>query len=139
VRTDRHRLTALTQDSPRTVTLRMTVRARKNLIAARVSMANQLRAHLQSTLPGAIGLFRDIDSPITLAFLTRFPSQAKADWLSPARLQAWLRSARYYNPTNAGALHAQAVGRRGGTGVLAFMVCSLLLAQQVSTPRWSGT
>ncbi len=69
MRTDRHRLTALTQDSPQTVTLRMTVRARKDLIAARVSMANQLRAHLQSTLPGAIGLFRDIDSPITLAFL----------------------------------------------------------------------
>ncbi len=106
VRSDRHRLTALTQDSPKTVTLRMTVRARKDLIAARVAMANQLRAHLQSSLPGAIGLFRDIDSPITLAFLTRFPSQAKADWLSPARLQAWLRSAGYYNPTNAAALHA---------------------------------
>jgi transposase len=88
VRTDRHRLTALTQDSPQTVTLRVTVRARKDLIAARVAMANQLRAHLQSTLPGAIGLFRDIDSPITLAFLARFPSQTKADWLSPARLQA---------------------------------------------------
>ena len=49
-------------------------------------MANQLRAHLQTTLPGAIGLFRDIDSAITLRFLTRFPSQDKADWLSPVRL-----------------------------------------------------
>ena len=77
VRTDGQRLTALTQDSPQTVTLRMTVRARKDLIAARVAMANQLRAHLQSTLPGAIGLFRDIDSPITLAFLTRFPSRPR--------------------------------------------------------------
>lgn len=77
----------------------MTVRARKDLIAARVAMANQLRAHLQSALPGAIGLFRDMDSPITLAFLTRFPTQAKADWLSPLRLQAWLRSAGYPTPT----------------------------------------
>jgi hypothetical protein len=85
VRTDRHRLTARTQDGSQTVTLRMTVRARRDLIAARVAMANQLRAHLQSTLPGAIGLFCDIDSAITLAFLTRFPSQPKADWLSPAR------------------------------------------------------
>lgn len=32
-------------------------------------------------------------SPITLAFLTRFPSQAKADWLSPTRLLPWLRTA----------------------------------------------
>ena len=58
-------------------------------------MANQLRAHLQTTLPGAIGLFRDIDSPITLAFLTRFTTPAKAYWLSPHRLQTWLGSAGY--------------------------------------------
>ena len=40
-------------------------------------MANQLRAHLHTTLPGAIGLVRDIDSPITLAFLTRFPPKPR--------------------------------------------------------------
>ncbi len=129
VRTDRHRLTALTQDSPQTITLRMTVRARKDLIAARVAMANQLRAYLQSTLPGAIGLFHDIDSPITLAFLTRFPSQAKADWLSPARLQAWLRSAGYYNPTNAAALHAHLTAApRGSTGPKAAARAAVTLA-----------
>jgi transposase len=84
VRTDRARLQPLKPDSAATVTLRMTVRARKDLVAARVAMANQLRAHLQTTLPGAVGLFRDIDSPISLRFLSRFPSQDKADWLSPA-------------------------------------------------------
>ena len=72
----------LTRDSEQTITLRMTVRARQDLVHARVAMANQLRAHLQTTLPGVIGLFRDIDSAITLRFLTRFPSQDKADWLS---------------------------------------------------------
>ena len=61
VRTDRHRLTPLTPDTPPTVTLRMSVRARQDLVAARVAMANQLRAHLAIVLPGAIGLFRDID------------------------------------------------------------------------------
>lgn len=129
VRTDRHRLTALTQDSPQTVTLRMTVRARKDLIAARVAMANQLRAHLQTTLPGAIGLFRDIDSPITLAFLTRFHTQAKVDWLSPLRLQAWLRSAGYFNPNNATALHARLVAApRGTTGAQATARAAVTLA-----------
>jgi transposase len=89
MRTDRARMRPLTRDSEQTISMRMTVRARQDLVHARVAMGNQLRAHLQITLPGAIKLFRDIDSAITLAFLRRFPSQDKADWLS--RL-AWRRT-----------------------------------------------
>jgi transposase len=95
VRIDRMRLRPLTRDCEQTVTLRMTVRARQDLVTTRVALGNQLRAHLQTTLPGVIGLFRDIDSDITLAFLRRFPSQDKADWLSPIRLGNWLRSVSY--------------------------------------------
>jgi transposase len=95
VRTDRARLRPLSPDSPATVTLRMTVRARKDLVAARISLANQLRAHLQRAFPGAVGLFADLDSPISLTFLARFPSQNKATWLSERRLAAWLRSVGY--------------------------------------------
>ena len=100
MRTDRARLRPLTRDSDAIVTLRMTVRARQDLVHARIAMANQLRAHLQTTLPGAIGLFRDIDSAITLRFLTRFPSQDKADWLSQNRLGTWLRSIGYNHMRN---------------------------------------
>ncbi len=100
LRTDRARLRPLTRDSEATVTLRMAVRARQDLVAARVAMANQLRAHLQITFPGAIGLFRDIDSTITLRFLTRFPSQDKADWLTATRLDNWLRSIGYNHRAN---------------------------------------
>jgi len=100
LRTDRTRLRPLTRDSDATITLRMTVRARQDLVAARVAMANQLRAHLQTSFPGVIGLFRDIDSAITLRFLTRFPSQDKADWLSPTRLGNWLRSIGYNHLAN---------------------------------------
>ena len=100
LRTDRVRLHPLTRDSDATVSLRMSVRARKDLVAARVAMANQLRAHLQTTLPGAIGLFRDIDSRITLAFLNRFPSQDKVDWLSKLRFGNWLASIGYNHQAN---------------------------------------
>jgi hypothetical protein len=100
LRTDRARLRPLTRDSEATITLRMTVRARQDLVHARVTMANQLRAHLQTTLPGVIGLFRDIDSAITLRFLTRFPSQDKVDWLSRTRFDAWLRSVGYNHLRN---------------------------------------
>jgi transposase len=100
LRTDHRRLRPLTRDSEATITLRMSVRARQDLVAARVAMANQLRAHLQTTLPGAIGLFRDIDSAITLSFLTRFSSQDKVDWLSATRLGNWLRSVSYNHQAN---------------------------------------
>lgn len=117
LRTDRHRLRPLTPDSPATVTLRMTVRARKDLVAARISLANQLRAHLQLSFPGAIGLFRDIDSAISLDFLDRFPTQDKADWLSPKRLTAWLQSVGYCGRKDPAVLHAHLVNApRGTTG-----------------------
>ena len=53
----------------------MPVRARKDLINARVAMDNKLRAHLQITLPGAIGLFRVIDSCPSGAL----PAQRRSD------------------------------------------------------------
>ena len=77
LRTDRARLRPLRRDSDQTLTLRMTVRARQDLVGARVAMGYQLRAHLATVFPGAIGLFCDIDSTISLTFLARFPSQDK--------------------------------------------------------------
>ena len=120
LRTDRARLRPLSRDSEATVTLRMTVRARQDLVRTRVAMANQLRAHLQTTFPGAIGLFRDIDSAITLRFLTRFPSQDKADWLSSVRLGNWLRSVGYNHLVNLDRLWNHLHGApRGTTGAQA--------------------
>lgn len=95
LRTDGHRWPSLQADTPATVTLRSHVRARKDLVATRVQIANQLRAHLHVVFPGAIGLFRDIDSPTSLRFLERFPSATRAAWLSEKRLGAWLRANGY--------------------------------------------
>ena len=66
---------------------------------------------------GCSGTSTDIDSPISVRFLSRFPSQDKADWLSPVRLENWLRAVGYTNPGNAPALHAHLAGAaRGSTG-----------------------
>jgi transposase len=117
LRTDRARLLALTPDSDATVTLRRTCRARKDLVQHRVAVANQLRAHLHNVFPGAVGLFAEIDSPISLAFLARFDNQDRADWLSPKRLAAWLASVGYSGRTDPGVLHAQLIAApRGATG-----------------------
>jgi integrase len=72
-----------------------------------VAVANQLRAHLRNTFPGAVGLFAEIDSPISLAFLTRFDTQDRADWLSPKRLGAWLSSVGYCGRVEPAVLHTR--------------------------------
>ena len=95
LRTDRTRLRPLTHDSEATKTLRATVRARRDLVKHRVALCNQLRAHLQAAFPGAVGLFADLDSQISLKFLARFDSQERADWLSVKRLAAGLSSVGY--------------------------------------------
>ncbi len=117
LRTDRARLRRLIPDSPPTATLRRTVRARRDLVAHRVGLANQLRAHLRAVFPGTVGLFADIDSPITLAFLTRFPTQNKADWLTPTRLGKWLVSVGYSGKVDPTVLHTRLIAApRGATG-----------------------
>jgi transposase len=100
LRTDGHRLRPLRPDAPETVTLRSTVRARKDLVQTRIRLMQQLRAHLELMYPGAVGLFWNLDSPIALRFLLRFPSAAKAAWLSPKRMAAWLRGEGYCGRTN---------------------------------------
>ena len=117
LRTDRTRLRPLIPDSPATVSLRRACRARKDLVSHRVAAANQLRAHLRSAFPGAVGLFADIDSPVSLKFLARFDTQDRADWLSPRRLAAWLASVGYCGRADPAALHARLIAApRGATG-----------------------
>jgi transposase len=90
LRTDRARLRPLIPDTPATISLRAAVRARKDLVAHRVAVCNQLRAHLAAAFPAAAGLFSGLDSPISLAFLARFGSQDVADGLDEQQLAAWL-------------------------------------------------
>jgi transposase len=97
LRTDRRRLTPVATDTPATEGLRMLVRARRDLVAARVAAHNQLHNHLKTAFPGAVGLFSQLDGKTSLAFLTRFPTPQKARWLSEKRLAAWLAAAHYSN------------------------------------------
>lgn len=117
LRTDRARLRPLVPDTAETAALRRVVRARRDLVAHRVAAANQLRAHLRLVFPGAVGLFKEIDSLITLTFLTRFPTQDKADWLTPARLGKWLSSVGYSGGMDPAVLHTHlTAAARGATG-----------------------
>ncbi len=92
LRTDRARLRPLIPDAPATIALRAAVRARKNLVTHRVAACSQLHAHLAVAFPAAIGLFRDLDSPISLAFLARFGSQDAAGQLDEQAIAGWLKT-----------------------------------------------
>src|SRR5207245_3402977 len=90
LRTDGHRFRPLRPPSDDTRALRALVRGRDDLMAQRVALANQLRALLQRFWPGAPALFADADSPIALAFLTRYPTPHSAARLGEARLAQFL-------------------------------------------------
>jgi|HubBroStandDraft_5_1064220.scaffolds.fasta_scaffold48684_1 transposase len=90
LRTDRARLRPLVPDTPVTLALRAAVRARKDLVAHRVRACNQLRAHLAVAFPAAIGLFAELDSPVSLRFLAGFGSQDAAAALDEQALLGWL-------------------------------------------------
>jgi transposase len=94
-RTDAHRLRALRPDSDETKALRALTRAREDLVAARVRLANELRAQLEAFWPGAAQVFADVDSQIALAFLERYPSPTDAQGLGVKRLEGFLARNRY--------------------------------------------
>jgi transposase len=94
-RTDAHRFRVLVPDSDQTKALRALTRAREALVGHRVAIANELRAQLECFWPGATQIFADIDSPIALAFLRRYPSPADAHGLGEQRLERFLARHHY--------------------------------------------
>jgi transposase len=103
-RTDRHRFRILEPDSDQTKALRALTRAREDLVGARVAMANQLRAELERFWSGPVGLFNALDSPISLAFIERYPSPQDAHRLGEKRLAAFLKAGNYPNRKTAAQL-----------------------------------
>lgn len=94
-RTDSHRFRVLVPDSDQTKALRALTRAREDLVGHRVAIANELRSQLECFWPGAAQVFAEIDSPIALAFLRRYPSPADARGLGEQRLERFLARQHY--------------------------------------------
>ena len=106
-RTDHHRFRVFEPDSDQTKALRALTRGREDLVGTRTALSNQLRAELERFWPGPIGLFSDLDSRISLAFLERYPSPADARGLGEARLAGFLARARYSGRQKPGQLLAK--------------------------------
>jgi hypothetical protein len=100
---------------------------------------NQLPAVLQHNLSGAIGLFSQLDLPISLTFLRRFPSETEAAWLSSSRMANWLKANSYSGRQSAADLtahlRAAVTGRTAGLAAEAGEVIVLTLVNLLSYLR----
>ena len=117
LRTDGHRFRPLQPLADETRALRAFVRGRDDLVTQRVALANQLRALLERFWPGAAVIFADVDSPIALAFLTRYPTPQSAECLGERRMAQFLHRHAYSGRRSAAELLARVrsapVGRTG--------------------------
>ncbi len=95
LRTDGHRFKTLMPQGDEIRALRALVRGRDDLVATRVQLANQLRSLLDSFWPGAAEVFADVDSPIALAFIERYPTPDSAARLGPKRMAAFCAQHAY--------------------------------------------
>ena len=107
LRTDGHRFRPLQPSSDQLKALRALVRGRDDLVAQRLALANQLRSLLDSFWPGAGAIFADIDSPIALAFLRRYPTPESAARLGEKRLAGFLAQESYCGRRSASELLAR--------------------------------
>ena len=117
LRTDGHRFRPLEPQSDEIRALRALVRTRDDLVSERVALANQLRSLLESFWPGAAEVFHEIDTPIALAFIGRYPTPQSAAHLGEKRLASFLAQHSYCGRRSAGALlerlRSAAIGRAG--------------------------
>ena len=84
-----HKLTVAVPYSDETRALRTVVRTRGDVVEMRVAATNQLSALLDAHWPGARAIFADAGSPISLEFLTRYPTPAAAAHLGEKRMAAF--------------------------------------------------
>jgi transposase len=113
-RTDAHRFRALVPVGDETKALKALTRAREDLVGVRVELANQLRAQLEAFWPGAL-IFSEVDSPISLAFLGRYPGPADAKGLGAGRMAAFLARNSYSGRTDPAELVARMKAAPEGT------------------------
>ncbi len=107
LRTDGHRFRPLMPLCDDIRALRALVRGRDDLVAQRVALANQLRSLLEGFWPGAAAIFADIDSPIALAFLARYPTPDSASRLGEKRLASFMAHHAYCGRRSPAALLAR--------------------------------
>ncbi len=119
LRLRQHRLRIAAPYADETRALRTVVRTRDDLVDMRVAAVNQLSALLEAHWPGAKAIFADVESPISLEFLTRYPTPASAARLGEKRIAAFCTSQGYSGKRSAAELLARLRSAPAGTAGVA--------------------
>jgi len=112
-----HKLAIAAPYSDQTRALRAVVRARGDLVELRVAATNQLSALLDAHWPGARAIFADVESPVSLEFLTRYPTPAAAAHLGEKRMAAFCIKHGYSGRRSPAELLARLRAAPAGTGL----------------------
>ncbi|HWG64099.1 MAG TPA: IS110 family transposase [Streptosporangiaceae bacterium] len=111
-----HKLKVVAPYSDETRALRTVVRTRGDLVEMRVAATNQLSALLDAHWPGAKAIFADVESPISLEFLIRYPTPAAAACLGEKRMAAFCVKHGYCGRRSAAELLTRLRSAPPGTG-----------------------
>jgi transposase len=112
-----HKLRVAAPYSDETKALRTVVRTRGDLVEMRVAATNQLSALLDAHWPGARAIFADVESPVSLEFLTRYPTPAAAARLGEKRMAAFLIKHGYCGRRSPAELLTRLRSAPAGTGL----------------------
>ena len=115
LRLRQHRLRVAAPYSDQTKALRTVVHIRDDLVEMRVASINQLSALLEAHWPGAKAIFADVESPVSLAFLTRYPTPDAARHLGEKRIAAFCTAQGYSGKRPAAVLLARLRSAPAGT------------------------
>jgi transposase len=111
-----HKLRVAAPCSDETRALRTVVRTRGDLVEMRVAATNQLAALLDAHWPGARAIFADVESPISLQFLTSYPTPAAAAHPGEKRMAAFCVKHGYSGRRSPAELLARLRSAPAGTG-----------------------
>jgi transposase len=95
LRTDRHRFRPILPDSELARELKVLTRDRDRLVGDRTRLSNRLTSTLKAYYPAALELFCHIDQPITLSFLSKYPTYQDAKSTTFGEFKTFLSENRY--------------------------------------------
>ena len=95
LRTDKDRFQPILPDSELSREIKVLTRVREKLIGDRTRLSNRLTSILKAYYPAALELFSEVAQPITLSFLSKYPTYQDARNLSFEEFKRFLSENHY--------------------------------------------